>query len=192
MKTMASTIVCLLLATTGRADDGGQTYASRYQEWLPHLSNTLVVTMNVGETSRGLSSGSFSAHLLLREPDAERPNGTRITGHAVVTVQEMKMMLKLIDEAGSNANFSTCEDGNWREPQGAPTRAQVVWMPKEQGHTYDWFVLSQVRMTDLLQKLSGSLRSKEAVAVIEGLIEGNNTRREADQKKANKPSEATR
>lgn len=186
MKILGGTIaVLLLIVTSGRADGDKPRYESRYGEWLPHVSNTLVVTVSVGGSTaatRGLWSGLFAAHLFLREPDAMRSNGTPVTAHAVVTVEEMKTLLKLIDATGAVANFNTCTDDNWREPGGESTRLQVVWSSEKGGHTYDWYVLAQADMLDVLRKFRGSLRGKEAVDVIDGLIEGSETRQVSGKK----------
>ena len=177
MKLYAALITALLLATTGRTEDINKPkYASRYEQWLPNVTNTMVVTINVGNgtsPTSGLSSASFSAHHLLREPGIMRPDGTPYTDHAMVTAEEMYEMLKLVDALGPSANFSTCGDDNWREPAGDPTRIQVVWRTEGHGYTYDWFVIEQNRMPGFLQECLGAIQSLEARKVIEGLIEGN-------------------
>lgn len=186
MNTLGSAIAVLLLsAGMGWADGDKSRYKSRYAEWLPHVSNTLVVTVNVGKdaaATRGLLSGSFSAHLLLREPDAMRSNGTPLTAHAIVTVEEMKTILEVIDGTGTVADFSTCMDDNWREPDGGPNRLKVVWRSEKGGHTYDWYVLAKSDMLNVLRKLRGALRGKEPMDVIDGLIEGSETRQVSGKK----------
>lgn len=192
MKAFSFAVWCFVVVTgAGAADSARQSYVSRYEQWVPHVSNTLVVTVSVGAGPRGLWSGSFSAHLLRREPDAVRSDGTPVTAHALVTTHEMKALLKLIDGIGGAATFTTCNDDNWREPGGQPTRLQVVWRPDEKGHRYDWYVVSQTQMRDLLKNLLASARSGDASPVIEGLIEGCNTGQNSEKQGANQPSEGT-
>lgn len=181
-----------LVAVAGAADSARQPYVSRYKEWVPHVSNTLVATISVGGGPRGLWSGSFSAHLFPREPDAIRSDGTPVTAHALLTMDEMKAMLKLTDGIGAFATFSSCVDDNWREPEGEPTRIQIVWRPENGTHRYDWFVVSRARMRDFLKTLSDSVHSQEAVVVVKGLIDGYNSVENGEKPGANKPSEGTR
>ncbi len=193
MNTLGRAIAALLLLVgTGWADGDKSRYESRYAGWLPHVSNTLVVTVNTGgdvSATRGLLSGSFSAHLLLREPDAIRSNGTPLTAHAIVTEEEMKAILKVIDGTGTAAGFSTCNDDSWREPGGEPSRLQVVWSSEKSGHTYDWYVLAKCDLLNVLRKFREAVQGKDALDVIDGLIEGMNNKGKIE---ANKPSEATR
>jgi len=177
MKSFTWIIACLLLAMSGRADDHApQPYASRYESWSPHISSSLAVTIQVGARPRGLSSASFSAHLRRAEPAAMRPDGTPVTAHAVVTTREMEAVLKLIDDMGAFARFTTCGDDDWRAPDGQPTRAQVVWRPEGQGYTYDWYVLPPGKLRELLQELRASVQTEGAVETIHELIEGLNSR----------------
>ena len=193
MKALVFAVWCFVLVTgAGAADSARQPYVSRYEQWMPHVSNTLVVTVSVGGGPSGLWSGSFSAHPFPREPDAVRSDGTPVTAHALVTTDEMKAILKLIDGIGASATFTTCNDDNWREPDGEPTRLQVVWRPDEKGHRYDWYVVSQIQMRDHLKNLLASVRSREARLVIEGLIEGCKTGQNSEKQGANQSSEGTR
>ncbi|MEI6808730.1 MAG: hypothetical protein WCN95_08405 [bacterium] len=180
MNTLGSAVAALLLlVSTGWADGDKPRYESRYAKWLPHVSNTLVVTVNTGgdaAAARGLLSGSFSAHLLPREPDAIRSNGTPLTAHAIVTAEEMMVVLKEIDGPRTVSGFSTCRDDDWREPGGEPTRLQVVWSSDKSGHTYDWYVLAKGDLLNFLQKVRATVQGKDALDVINGLVEGINSK----------------
>jgi hypothetical protein len=181
MNKIAGMLIFMFIAISSRAEDGEEVYRSRYQEWMPHVTNTLVVTMQVGKAPMGLWSGSFSTHVLFREADAKRADGTPIAGHAVVTVEGMKTLLRLIDEAGPHASFSTCNDENWREPLGEPTRIKVVWKPDAKGYKYDWFILPENKMVELLQKLQDAFVTRKPIEIVEALTVGYKTRLESEK-----------
>jgi hypothetical protein len=175
MKSEKSAFVVLLLLVGSVLAGDRVEYDSRLKEWMPYVSKTVVVsflTRVSPATTRGLVSGSFSAHLRCMEPHAMRANGTPMTGNAVVTEEELAALLKAIDQSGTQNNFTTCNDDNFRRPMGALALAKVVWRGEKGGHTYDWYVLSSIDMLKLLQQVRGSLHGTDALKVIDGLAEG--------------------
>jgi hypothetical protein len=164
-----------LLIRTGCVPAESSLYQSRYAEWHPHVGETLVVTFHIGESTaigKGLWSGSFSAHLLPREPDAVRSDGTFVSGHAVITSDEMKSLLKLADDFGTAENFSIFGDDNWQSPSGNPNWVQVVWRIEEVGYTYDSYALNTKEMLLLLRDSRTKMSNSNAIHVIDGLLMG--------------------
>ena len=150
-------------------------YESRYKNWLPYIMDSVIVDIFIGGKdvpSRGLWSAAFSASPnVLREPEAMRPNGTFVTGYAHITEEEMTAMLKVIDSLSKSATFSTRGDKDPQTPEQA--RIGVLW----RGGNVDWYVPAPGRMGEALKHLRETLVGKEAIDVIEGLIDGHNQRR---------------
>ena len=149
--------VWLSLAAIGYAGNiQTSSYESRYENWLPYITDSVIVYIFIGGKdvpSRGLWSAAFSASPnVLREPEAMRPDGTFVTGYASVTEEEMKAMLKIIDGLGKSAIFNTCGDKDPQTPEQA--RIGVLWG----GRNVDWYVPAPGRIGEALRRLRGDSR----------------------------------
>jgi len=191
MKQILLLLIALIITSSAIADDSAPSYESRYAKWLPFATSTIKVTIGIRRDivpSDGLLYGVFSAHHYLREPHARRLDGTPLGASSLILEDEMISVLRLIDSLGPHAIFSTYRGDNWQDPRGETGYIRVVWHEKHVGYTYDWYLLTQEQMNEVLHQLRTLLITREAVEIIDGLLDGNKESGEQD----NEPTPDTR